>query len=1130
MDEQQEQDISPLALFYSYAYKDEELRHELEKHLSVLQRQGMISEWHYRKIMPGANRNQIRDDYLTSAEIILLLISPDFLASDDCYHDEMQRALQRHEAGLARGIPLLLRPVNWKQSPFAHLQSLPRNGKPVTTWRNRDLAFVAIAKGIRSVLEQWHAPPGHSSHVPARSTVSVPPLPFVFLSYARKDLSLVERLKDDLRVHGILGWRNHNVLQPGSPDDDEDVHEAIRNASAVILVASPHTRRSRSVKQELRIAEMYQRPVSLFWMQGTQMKEVMPVNWSGLPSFDARQERYAQALQELLQLLGGQRSPSWLSLPARQTTRPLDPPRNPYKGLRAFGIEDAQDFFGRERLIEELLEQVQQRLTTRQQDDAAARLLTVLGPSGSGKSSVVMAGLIPRLKQGALPGSQHWIYLDPMVPGSRPLEALTRFVASLFPERSLKSICEDLDDDSARGLHLLLATCVKKSNTKVLLLIDQFEELFTQLAMEEERRRFLDLLLAAITEPQGLLVVVLTVRADFYDRPLHYPELGRLIEASHVTVYPMETPDVRAVIEQPARLPDVHLTFEEDLVGDLLFDVQGHLGALPLLQFTLDQLFHRREGQLLTMHAYHEIGGVKGALAQHAERTYQSLRTLRHQRLAHALFLRLINPGTVEQDATRRRVVLAELVVIDPKETAMLAEVTQTFIRARLLATNTVSGVPTVEVSHEALIGVWTRLEDWLHEARDDIRLQQAISMDAAEWKRHGQPVDRLYRDSQLSEALAWRKAHLPSLDEDTFLQASVEGLQRVQGVERERHQRYTRRMLLIGMAGVVGMAGTGLLVNRLRGSVSSPPALPPKSLPYRYTGHTSTVNSIAWAPDGKRLASAGDDSTVQVWDASSGSLLFTYKRHTSTVNSIAWAPDGKRLASAGADSTVQVWDASSGSLLFTYKGHTGTVNSVAWAPDGKRLASAGVDRTVQVWDASSGSPLFTYKRHTSTVNSIAWAPDGKRLASGGADSTVQVWDASSGSPLFTYKRHTSTVNSIAWAPDGKRLASAGVARTVQVWDASSGSPLFAYKRHTSTVNSIAWAPDGKRLASGGVARTVQVWDASSGSPLFAYKRHTSTVNSIAWAPDGKRLASAGVARTVQVWDASSGSPLFAYK
>src|SRR5205823_2590919 len=216
-----------------------------------------------------------------------------------------------------------------------------------------------------------------------------------------------------------------------------------------------------------------------------------------------------------------------------------------------------------------------------------------------------------------------------------------------------------------------------------------------------------EVLLTAITEPNGPIVVVLTLRADFYDRPMRYPKLSRLIEGHHVSVLPMDLHDLRAVIEEPAAQPDVQLTFEGNLVGDLLFETQDQAGALPLLEFTLDQLFQRREGHWLTQQAYQAIGGVKGALTKHAEATYAALPSEEHSTFARVLFLRLVDPGTTEQDTTRRRAARSELSLPDEKQTLMLNEVTDAFIAARLLTTNEITGETTIEVSHEALIREW---------------------------------------------------------------------------------------------------------------------------------------------------------------------------------------------------------------------------------------------------------------------------------------------------------------------------------------------------------------------------------------------------------------------------------------
>jgi len=592
--------------------------------------------------------------------------------------------------------------------------------------------------------------------------------PFVFLCYARADSERVIALKTDLQGQDISVWIDREGLQPGTLDWEEALRTAIRAARAVLLIASPNARSSRYVRDELRIAELYQRPVYPLWIAGTHWMDAVPLGWGGAQYIDARENRYETAMPELVGLLNTATST------AASVSEPDFEPRNPYKGLRAFNSDDASDFFGRDTLINELATALEGALAAEEKGQQCARLLTVIGPSGSGKSSVVMAGLLPRLREGRLPGSKQWIYLDPIVPGTRPLEALTLALSEHLPDKSLKAIREDLEDDSARGLHLLATKLAKRPGAKVVLLVDQFEELFTQTPSEDERRHFLDLLLTASTEPRGPVIVLLTLRADFYDRPMRYPQLHQLIQSHQTSVLPMAIPELREVIEKPAALPDVQLTFEGGLVGDLLFEVQGQAGALPLLQFTLDQLFQRRSERQLTLSAYRELGGVKGALTRKAEETYAALPSDEHRKLARALFVRLIDPGVTEQDTTRRRAALSEFSLADATQTHLLQEVADAYIAARLLTTNEIAGTTTIEVSHEALIREWPRLADWLREAREDISFQQTISKDATEWEQHNKPGDRLYRGSQLKDARAWARRNTPSGSEMSFLHASA--------------------------------------------------------------------------------------------------------------------------------------------------------------------------------------------------------------------------------------------------------------------------------------------------------------------------------------------------------------------
>ena len=271
----------------------------------------------------------------------------------------------------------------------------------------------------------------------------------------------------------------------------------------------------------------------------------------------------------------------------------------------------------------------------------------------------------------------------------------------------------------------------------------------------------------------------------------------------------------------------------------------------------------------------------------------------------------------------------------------------RTFTAARLLTTNTITGTATVEVSHEALISKWTRLHNWLGEAYEDIRLQKKLSEDVAAWIHVGKPTDRLYRGSQLLEAQAWRTQNIPSQNEEAFLQASIAEQEREKAAEKQKQRRYTRRIVLVGIGGLSLVAAA---IPLTRYFFSSSSASRPSFQTKIYRGHTSNVESVAWSPDSKYIASASFDSTVQVWQALTARPVQTYKGHTDYANSAAWSPDGKYIASASEDRTVQVWEALTARPVQTYKGHFLSVYSVAWSPDSKYIASASSDTTVQVW------------------------------------------------------------------------------------------------------------------------------------------------------------------------------------
>lgn len=592
----------------------------------------------------------------------------------------------------------------------------------------------------------------------------------VFLSHASLDTPT--RLQTDLTIRDISVQDD-----VASELQEEKMRQAIRAAQMVLLVLTPHTRSSAAVKEHLRIANLYRRSLICVWVEGDDLRELLPAGTEQSIILDARGPRYQQALDEIMTFLDRE----YRSVSSAGTPLPdLDfEPRNPYKGLRAFTPNDRADFFGRESIVQELLDLLKRMVNSPQIKEPEPRFLAVVGPSGSGKSSVVMAGLLPKLQDGVLLGSEEWIYLDSMVPGKQPLESLMQVLAARFPEKAPQAGREVLMKEGGFGLHQLGLALVKRPETHVVLIIDQFEELFSSDIPEQERLHFIRLLVTAATEPRGPVIILLTLRADFYDRPFAYPELGRLVQQQQCAILPMGVEDLREVIERPAFLPDVRLMFDEDLVGDLLFDLRDQIGALPLLEFALDQLFAHRRDRRLTRYAYQEIGGVRGALSRHAESSYTALPSEEHRRLARMLFVRLVQFGAEEQEPLRRRADASEFALENAEQTRLLREVIDAFLTARLITVNQFATTSTLEISHEALIREWPRLATWVREAREDMHLQQTLSNDVRDWERRGKTKDRLYHGSQLKESLAWRRRNTTSGSEAAFLRASATRRQR---------------------------------------------------------------------------------------------------------------------------------------------------------------------------------------------------------------------------------------------------------------------------------------------------------------------------------------------------------------
>jgi len=523
---------------------------------------------------------------------------------------------------------------------------------------------------------------------------------------------------------------------------------------------------------------------------------------------DAR-ERYPDALAfaAAFRTALGQGVTAQIAVPiVPDVSAPLDVP-NPYKGLRAFQEADAADFFGREALTRQLLN----RLVAPPSTPHAPRFLAVVGPSGSGKSSVVKAGLIPALRRGALPGAERW-FMTEMLPGAHPLEevelALLKIAVNQPP-----SLLTQLREDE-RGL-LRAVRRVLPEGGELLLVIDQFEEVFTLVEDKAEVAHFLNSLHAAVADPRSPLHVILTLRADFYDRPLLFPHFSELMRQHTEVVVPLTADELAHAIREPAERTGAVL--ETGLVTAIVADVNEQPGALPLLQYALTELFERREGRLLTKAAYQSIGGVSGALAKRAEEVYASLAEA-GQSAAQQLFLRLVTLGEGTED-TRRRTLRTELEGLTTKNTRNTKEenlsdlrvlsgskeveaVIEAFGKSRLLSfdRDPVTRGPTVEVAHEALLREWRRLREWLDASRTDVRWQRQLASAAADWEGAQRDPSFLLTGSRLAQFEGWAAGNTISLTqaERAYLDASIAERDQHEAAERERqrHELETARKL----------------------------------------------------------------------------------------------------------------------------------------------------------------------------------------------------------------------------------------------------------------------------------------------------------------------------------------------
>lgn len=796
----------------------------------------------------------------------------------------------------------------------------------------------------------------------------------------------------------------------------------------------------------------------------------------------------------------------------------LAEPENPYKGLRAFQLADARDFFGRERLIQRLIKRLGE-------PDRLARFLAIIGPSGSGKSSVVRAGLMPALWRGDLPGSDRWFVVE-MMPGTHPFDELEIALTRVAANQS-GSLREQLDRD-ARGLLRVASLILPDDESELVVIVDQFEEIFTLVDDEARRRQFINLLQEAIVEPRSRVRVIITLRADFYDRPLQYAEFGELVRSRMETVMPLSADELEEAIVRPAER--VGVSYEPGLVAAIIGDVHYQPGALPLLQYALTELFEQHTDRMLTHEAYQALGGAAGALAKRAEALYHEQADA-GQETIRQMFLRLVSLGEGSED-TRRRVPRAELLAIASSE-ELMDDILDTYAAYRLLTMDhdPATRRPTVEIAHEAILREWERLRSWLNESRHDIRQQRLLAAAAAEWVHAERDPSYLLRGARLDQMSSWAAETRLALtrSEREFLETSVSEHQRQENAEQERQRRelatqrqlaeqqrraanrlrYLVAALAVFLVGAIVFAGFALEQEQ-------------KAQEARIVAQQERDKSEREANVNHSLVLA--NSALQSYD------------NGDTVLAASLALEAAGIADPPAEAGIALREIAQGAGIRTVLlGHVGLVNASALSPDGRYALSGGcsvvdaqencTEGELILWDVQAESPIGHLDGHSGRVNSVAFAPDGQTALSASSDGSAVLWSVPDGELIRRFEGHTGGINSVAFSPDGRTFVSASDDTTLIQWDVETGAVLQRFEGHTDAVDCVVFSPDGQSILSGSADMTAIQWSVAAGTPMMSFEGHGSPVTGVALTLDG-RMVSVTRNSLLYLWDAKSGAML----
>ncbi len=977
----------------------------------------------------------------------------------------------------------------------------------------------------------------------------------IFISHSSRDGEQAASLLAWLHANGFaetfLDFDKHAGFAPGA-DWERKLYREIAGAEAVILILTKNWFDSKWCFAEFTQARALGKAIFPLIEAPTAETLVSP----DIQHLDLLQDR-AGGLARLAKEL------TEIALNARGGF-PWDGTRPPYPGLLAFDEADAAIYFGRDDDIRRLFERLNARRT-----QGGAKLVALLSASGAGKSSLLRAGVLPRLKR----DKRNWIALPPFRPQVHPLDELAQAVAAglgpngdwrhwrdAFSVQATASLLSDLARD-LRAVH-------GANEAQILITVDQSEELFGA-AEKVEAEKFLRVLNVLLNEDDQLpFLAVMALRSDY---------LGQLQEAQSLSVpfeefslKPMPLERVRHIIEGPARVTG--LTVDNALVNAAMHDAATD-DALPLLAFALRELYDRfGKNRHLTLEAYEALGDdaaqlspLENAVRRKADEVLAAAKpTLEDLQALREAFVPAMVRVNTEGEYVRRP---ASFDTLSSKAKPLL----ERLARARLLVIRKEQNVAMVEVAHEALLRKWPLLRGWLDEEREFLIGKDQLEQDLLDWiKTPGhQKTEALLSGLKLTRARTWLAAKPLQLSaaERKFIQASITHYDQELS-RRERVRRRVRQATGFAFLALIALLGMSIRAwrssNRLVATAESArlatqsqedlyfgnlglafqeavqamersPSEPAEyALRQVLTGpienavlhHHGPVNLATFSPDGKRILTASQDNTARVWDANAARLLATLSGHKGPVNDAEFSSDGKRIVTASADDSARVWDGESGALQAILVGHTAEVHVARFSPDGKRIVTASADQTAKVWDAETGHLLVTLTGHAGAIYDANFSSDGKRIATASADQSAKVWDSDSGHLSETLAGHSGVVYNATFSPDGKRVVTASADSTARIWDAETGHLLATLTGHTDAVIHVAFSPDGKRVLTASADKSARIWDADSGRLHSILSAHNAEVRVAVFSPDGTRIVTASEDHTGRVWDSELGQLL----